>query len=130
MMEVWNIHPEVRDVVVLVEDLALGAVVLDNGLLPEFAHLLRGDVALSPCRVNELLEIVEGALPNHRVDDVVNLLDKHCQPIRLGGCLGKEVPEDDHLPKDGGGLREGERRMILQRPLRVGQDVVTAVATL
>jgi hypothetical protein len=74
------------------------------------------------------LEIVEGDLPDDRVDHVLDLArEQHLAlGIGLGAC--QHLAEGQHLAEDAGRLRERQRRARQKLPLTGGQTLVHAMA--
>eukprot|EP00959_Pyramimonas_sp_CCMP1952_P171775 3589356-Pyramimonas_sp.AAC.1 len=80
-VEVRHVGPEAADVVVVIVHLPRRAVVLVHHLQPQLVEIRGRQLAVHAGGVRQLLEAVEGALPVHAVDDVVDLTHQHRQPL-------------------------------------------------
>ena len=80
--------------------------------------------------VHLALELVEGDLPDHGVQHVLDLLGQHDLAPGRVALAGQQRPEGQHLAEHAGGLGQGQRRVGHELALRAGQHLVHAVAEL
>ena len=87
-------------------------------------------LALAPRGVQPALEVVEGDLPDHGVDHVLDLRGEEDLARRLVRRRVEQPAEGQHLAEDARRLRERQRRRGQELPLRRRQPLVHAVAEL
>ncbi len=122
-----DIGPEDPVVVVEVE---CRAEALALNVEPDFAQALDRKLALAALGMDPCLELVEGDLPHHGVEHVLDLVGKEDLPRRLVGRGVEHRAEGQHFAEHRGGLGQRQRRVGEQRALHRGEALVAAVAKL
>ncbi len=98
---------------------------------PELAEPIDGQLALlTALRVHGILEAVHRDLPEHRRDLALEALREQREPRRGLGRLGEQTPEGDGLAEHRRGLRERQRRRLMEHALPAGEVRMQPVAEL
>ncbi len=97
-------------------------------LHPDLAQPVGGQLAASALVVDPGLEAVEGDLPDHGVQHVLDLGGQHDPAADRVAALLQQRLEGQHLAEHAGGLGEGQRGVAHQLALAAGQHLVHAVA--
>ena len=100
-------------------------------LRPQLAEAIHRELALlAALVVREALELVHRDLAEDRRDRILEVLREQREPSRRGRRGLEQAAEGERLPEHRGGLRERQRRPLVEDALRRGECRVHAVAEL